>query len=51
MQIMDIRYRNYDCMKKACFEIFKKISFLDKKNQIKKRLRSKVKTMDFGRLN
>ena len=36
---------------KACFEIFKKISFLDKKNQIKKRLRSKVKTMDFGRLN
>ena len=36
---------------KACFEVFEKISYFDKKRQIKKQLESKVKTMDFGRLN
>ena len=36
---------------KACFEVFKKISYLDKKKQIKKKLKNQVKTMDFGRLN
>ena len=36
---------------KACLEIFKKISYFDRKKQIKKQLKNKVKTMDFGRLN
>ena len=36
---------------KACFEVFKKISYLDKKKLIKKKLKNQVKTMDFGRLN
>tara|TARA_B100000902_G_C26884600_1_gene704305 strand:- start:58 stop:612 length:555 start_codon:yes stop_codon:yes gene_type:complete len=36
---------------KACFEVFKKISYFDRKKQIKKQLKNKVKTMDFGRLN
>ena len=46
MQIMDIHYRNYDCMKKL---VLKYLKYLLDKNQIKKRLRVN-KTM-VGRLN
>ena len=44
----DDKLRKYE---KACFEVFRKISYLDAKNEIKKHLKGPIKTMDFGRLN
>ena len=37
--------------KKACFEVFEKISYFEKKNRLKNQLKSPIKIMNFGKIN